>query len=100
MIKELNRNNKTDWNEEIQIELTLADLQIIYDCVGAMPIQYLKLKHENTNFNNLSKDAELLTDIYESLHIILSEHNGINDDNPTVNNNIDIEIDLTKNEEM
>ena len=34
MIRELNRNNETDWNERIQLELNLADIQAIYDCVG------------------------------------------------------------------
>ena len=89
MIKELNRNNKTDWYEKIQLEMTLQDLQVLYDCLGAIPNEYLEEKHKYTSFNYIN---DIAIDLYESLDKILSEHNGITDDNKMVNLNIELEM--------
>ena len=40
MIKELNDNVTPNWGETIRLEMDLEDLQIIYDCVGAVPLKY------------------------------------------------------------
>ena len=88
MIRDLTRKSETDWNEKIQIELSLTDLQLIYDAIGVMPIDAVKIKHETTKFNEVLKKytpTDLLGDLYEELHVILTEHNGINDDCPMVN---------------
>ena len=94
MIRELNRNNETDWNERIQLELNLADIQAIYDCVGAIPDHYLDVKHKLTAFGGRKKGyyRELLTDLYESLHVILCEHNGVTDDDMMINPSVSLEI--------
>ncbi len=94
MIRELNRNNETDWNERIQLELNLADIQAIYDCVGAIPDHYLDVKHKLTAFGGRKKGyyGELLTDLYESLHVILCEHNGVTDDDMMVNPNVSVKV--------
>ena len=94
MIRELNRNNETDWNEKIQLELNLADIQAIYDCVGVIPDHYLDVKHKLTAFGGHKKGyyGELLTDLYESLHVILCEHNGVTDDDMMVNPNVSIKV--------
>lgn len=88
MIKELGINEKTNWDEKVQIELSVADLQIIYDCVGAIPLNYLKVKHKNTHFECT---AEILTAIYDELEEIVNKHNGITDNNKDVN--LDIKLD-------
>lgn len=94
MIKELGRNTKTDWNEKIQLELNLSDIQIIYDCVGTVPEKYIDIKHKHSAFGGKEKGyyGELLTDIYESLHVILCEHNGITDDDMMINPSVSLEI--------
>lgn len=92
MIKELGRNNETNWSEKIQIELPLSDLQILYDSIGAMPPQYLKIKHKCTKFNH-DNYTDMINDIYEGLHNILLEHNGVTDDDPMAN--IEIELEIT-----
>lgn len=94
MIKELNRNNETNWKEKIQIELSLEDLQIIYDCVGAIPSKYIPLKHLNTKFgSNISKIyPRILNELYEALDTIISEHNGITDNDIMANTEITLEI--------
>lgn len=94
MIKELGRNDKTDWHEKIQLELDLADIQAIYDCVGAIPDYYLNVKHKHTAFGGRESNyyVELLLNLYESLNIILLEHNGVTDDDMMVNPNIGVKV--------
>lgn len=89
MIKELNRNNKTNWYEKIQLEMNLQDLQVLYDCIGAVPNKYLEEKHKYTSFNYID---DIAVDLYEGLNKILSEHNGITDDDKMVNLNVELEI--------
>lgn len=94
MIKELNKTNKTNWYEKIQLEMTLQDLQILYDCLGGVPIKYLVKKHENTSLNYIDNSicSGIVDDLYNGLDKILSEHNGITDDNMMVNTNIELDI--------
>lgn len=86
MIKEIERNSNTpNWNEVITLELTLRDLQIIFDAVGAMPPRALEEKHELYNsslFNAgmLTYDvSSLIDDVYDELRKILTAYNGIID---------------------
>ena len=93
MIRELGRNTIVDWYEKVQIELNLHDLQILYDCIGATPIEYIKEKHKCTPFNLMETVYnDISVDLYEGLNIILSEHNGITDDDKMVNTNIELEV--------
>ena len=59
MIKEINRNNETNWFEKIQLEMNLQDLQILYDCLGAVPNKYLMEKHKYTSLNYNQSIMEL-----------------------------------------
>ena len=79
MIKELNTNKSTNWEEQIELKLSLADLQIIYDCVGAVPLRYLRNKHQNTNFDAGRYTANIVTNIYHELEDIIFAHNGVTD---------------------
>lgn len=86
MIKEIkSKLKKPDWNEKITLELTLRDLQIIYDAVGSIPPMILKDKHEKCNslfYDNLLKynsASTLIYDVYSELENILTEYNGIID---------------------
>ena len=94
MIKEINRNNKTDWFERIQLEMTLQDLQILYDCLGAVPNKYLIEKHKYTSLNYIDSSicSDITSDLYESLNKIISEHNGVTDDNAMINSDIELVI--------
>lgn len=93
MIRELNRNNKTNWYEKIQLEMTLQDLQILYDCIGAVPIEYIKIKHKNTPFNLMeSMYDDISVNLYDGLHTIISEHNGVTDDDEMVNIYLGLEM--------
>lgn len=96
MIKELGITNETNWNETVQIELSLAELQIIYDCVGAVPIKYLNLKHKDNIFYN-KYDATMFNNIYTRLDDILFRHNGLTDNESNVN--IDIELSIVQGDE-
>lgn len=91
MIRELSRNNVADWDERIQLELDLADIQAIFDCVNAIPSEYLMIRHKHTPFNGKRCYTDLLNDIYESLYVILCEHNGVTNNNPMVTN-VKVEI--------
>ena len=94
MIRELNRNNKTNWYEKIQLEMTLQDLQILYDCLGAVPNKYLIEKHKYTSLNYIDSSicGDITSDLYESLNKIISEHNGVTDDNAMINSDIELVI--------
>ena len=96
MIKELGVTNETNWKETVQIELSLAELQIIYDCIGAVPITYLNLKHKNNTFYN-KYDATMFNDIYNRLDDILFKHNGLTDNESNVN--IDMELKIIGDDE-
>lgn len=93
MIKELGRKTETDWHEKIQLEMTLQDLQIIYDCIGAVPPKYFDIKHKCTTFNRLHEVYnDLINDLYDDLNQIILEHNGVTDDDMMVNNNVDLKV--------
>ena len=91
MIKELNKDYKPNWDEKIEIGLTLRELQLIYDCVGVVPFKYINYKHEASDFYN-QYSASIFSDMYDSLNDILNFHNGITDDNVSVNNDAYLEI--------
>ena len=94
MIKDLSRKQDTDWNEKIPIELELSDLQIIFDSIGAMPPNYIAKKHKLTKFNRpYEYYMKKLTDMYEELYVIISEHNGVNDDDKLVDTEIELRIE-------
>ena len=84
MIKELNRNYKTDWNEEIKLSLSLRELQLIYDCIGAVPLNYIDYKHGASRFKN-EYDADTLCDIYNDLDELIIAHNGLSDTDSSLN---------------
>ena len=89
MIKELNKNYESNWDEKIEISLSLKDLQLIYDCVGAVPLKYLNYKHEISKFRG-QYDATYFTRLYNELGDVLDYHNGITDND----NNINLDIEL------
>lgn len=86
MIKELNKNYEPNWNEKIEISLSLRDLQLIYDCVGAVPLSYINYKHRDkpTKFSD-KYDATLFTALYNELDDLIVAHNGINDESLNLN---------------
>lgn len=95
MIRELGRKTETNWYEKIQLEMTLSDLQYIYDCIGAVPPKYVAIKHKNSPFSmGESTYNDISTDLYDSLHTILSEHNGVTDDNVMINTSVELDIDM------
>ena len=96
MIKELGVNDEPNWDEKLQLELSLAELQIIYDCVGAVPIRYLNLKHKENLFTNKYNDS-MFHGIYSDLDDILSKHNGLTDDDIDVDTFV--ELDIVKGDE-
>ena len=95
MIKELGVTNETNWKETVQIELSLAELQIIYDCIGAVPITYLNLKHKNNMFGK-KFDATIFNRIYNELDDVVFRHNGLTDNESNVN--IDVELSIVGEE--
>lgn len=92
MIKESNRIETPNWEENIQLEMSLADLQIIYDCIGAVPLSYLKAKHKNTNFEVKCYSANVFNEIYNELDEVVVRHNGITDNDANVN--LDVELNM------
>ena len=91
MIKELNKDYKPNWDEKIEISLTLRDLQLIYDCVGAVPLKYLNYKHETSKFTK-KYDATYFTSLYNELDDLLKAHNGVTDDDVSVNLNVELNM--------
>ena len=91
MIKELNKSYSPNWNERIEISLTLKDLQLIYDCVGAVPKKYLDYKHETSRFKK-EYDAPYFTALYNELDEILNFHNGITDESVEINTDIELNM--------
>lgn len=93
MIKDLSRKQDTNWDEKISIELDLSELQIIFDSVGAIPPNYVFKKHKLTKFNRpYEYYMNKLTEMYEELYVIISEHNGVDDDDKLVNTEIELQI--------
>ena len=95
MIKELNRRYEPNWDEEIKISLSLRDLQLIYDCVGAVPFKYINYRHETTKFRR-NYDARCFTTLYDELEDILTFHNGVIDSDVSLN--CDVELKMTGEE--
>ena len=91
MIKELNKSYEPNWDEKIEIGLSLKDLQLIYDCVGAVPLKYLNAKHIVSKFAN-KYDTTYLTCLYNELDDILNSHNGVTDNDFSVNLNVKLDM--------
>ena len=93
MIKELGEEYeyKTDWTKKINLSVSLRDLQIIYDCIGAVPSKYLELKHKNTRFP-ITEFSELINHMYDEIDCILDRHNAITDYDSNINNNVELEV--------
>ena len=88
---------KTYWEEKITVELTLADLQLLYDCVGAVPWRYISLRHDKTIFKEkiLLKNSSNLTCLYHELEKIVDKHNGLTDEDSFSNNlNLDVQLEI------
>ena len=86
MIKEIEGKSKTpNWNETIKLELTLRDLQIIYDAIGDILPSVIEEKHERYGSSLLRESvitydvSSLIDDIYNELEKILIAYNGITD---------------------
>lgn len=79
MIKELGQDKSADWDEIVQIELSVADLQMLYDCVGAVPLKYFNIRHQKDAFFT-KYDANSFDSLYNQLDEILFRHKGITDD--------------------
>ena len=86
MIKEIkNELDTPNWDKIITLELTLKDLQIIFDAVGDLPPQVIKDKHMNSPLHDImSIDtismSNLIDEIYGSLEVIIDKYNGVLDD--------------------
>ena len=93
MIKELNKSYEPNWDEKIELSLSLRDLQLIYDCFGAVPLKFLNYKHEVSKFAN-KYDAKYFTNLYEELDDILYSHNGVTDNDVSINNDIHIQFNI------
>ena len=91
MIKELNKSYEPNWDEKIEISLSLRDLQLIYDCVGAVPLKYLNAKHIVSKFAN-KYDATYFTCLYNELDDVLNAHNGVTDNDFSINLNVELDM--------
>lgn len=84
MVKEATNNSIRDWNKKITLQLTLKDLQFIFDAVGNLNINMLKEKHgKDSPFYSIINDTTLIKSIdelYDDLQIIVDKHNGVLDD--------------------
>lgn len=87
MIKEIkNELDAPNWDKTITLELTLKDLQIIFDAVGDLPPRVIYEKHnENSPFYSVIPKTDmalikLIDDIYNDLEIIIDKYNGVLDD--------------------
>lgn len=99
MIKDLTKTFETNWNERIYLQLPLADLQIIYDCIGAVPSNYLIRKHEKSRFladvidkSKFNDFSARINTLYNELDEIVSRYNGITDMDLSVNTDIELDI--------
>lgn len=79
-MKDITKDNN-EWNKKMQIELSLRELQIIYDCVGEMSGSELKNIHIHDTEPYLGLDeyhlSYLLSDIYEYLNSMIINYGGI-----------------------
>lgn len=91
MVVEKIINPNIDWNEKITLELSLADLQLLYDCVGAVPWSYIVSRHEKTSF---TIDNIRFSDLYNELEEVLNNHHGLIDYDDENNLNLNIELAL------
>lgn len=77
-------NEKPQWKKVIRIDLTLEELQIIYDCVGDIAFEDIHYKHNN-EYNDYHQEWNkifvpfMLNSVYEDLEQILNDNNGIVD---------------------
>ena len=86
MVTEIKNNTITDWNKKITLQLTLKDLQFIFDAIGDLTICTLKEKHkENSPFYSIISVNDialirLIDNLYDELRIIIDKYNGVLDD--------------------
>lgn len=84
MIRELRETDIPNWDEIITLQLTLKDLQIIFDAVGNISPNVLEEKHEHSSlhdiiFENEMSSSKLIDKVYDELESILVKHNGVLD---------------------
>lgn len=79
MIKDITNGKNNFWDKEINLSLSLRDLQIIYDAVAELPFNRLRMMHETTSFKEELKDVRLLDNIFGELEDILIDYHGIVD---------------------
>lgn len=72
-------NENPQWNKTIRVDLTLTELQIIYDCVGSTPFCDIHYKHDDEKWNNILLPI-MLDKLYDDLGKILGDNNGIIDE--------------------
>ena len=71
-------NEKPQWYKTIRVDLTLTELQMIYDCVGNTPFYDIHYKHDDEKWNNMLLPI-MLDKLYDDLGKILDDNNGIID---------------------
>ena len=71
--------------------MSLRDLQLIYDSIGAIPLKYINYKHAGSKFDK-QYTAEEFNNIYNNIDEIIRTHNGVTDDDKSVN--IDLELGI------
>ena len=77
-------NEKPQWKKVIRIDLTLEELQIIYDCVGKISFRDIQYEHNN-EYNDYHQEwnkifiPAMLDNVYDDLEQILNDNNGIVD---------------------
>lgn len=84
MIRELKETDIPNWDEIITLQLTLKDLQILFDAIGGIPPRVLKEKHEQSSLHDVIFESEisaskLIDKIYSELEDIIDKHNGVLD---------------------
>lgn len=67
------------WNKTIRIDLTLTELQMIYDCVGSVSFCDIHYKHNDEKWNNILLPI-MVDKLYDDLGKILDDNNGIIDE--------------------
>ena len=74
---DITKNNEAYWDKKIQIELSLKELQTIYDCVEVAKFSELEKigKTHNYSWSNVTLSHE----IHEYLYDMLSNYGGIID---------------------
>lgn len=71
-------NENPQWYKTIRVDLTLTELQMIYDCVGNTPFCDIHYKHDDEKWNNMLLPI-MLDKLYDDLGKILDDNNGIID---------------------